>query len=174
MFLINTSFPVEGRYSQSERAEQMDTTIKLGRMTPLFPRRRSGERGVFTVSCLHLQTRLPSPMAIELRPPPGIFSLSPRGTSGERAGERGFPFRLVALVASKTALLSPALSSLGGMRGRMLACFLQFHIPNSLAVLPSSLPARASRGEGVGERSVVLLLRWALGRAGDFCRSATI
>src|ERR1041385_3913619 len=39
-----------------------------------------------------------------------IFSLSPRGTSGERVGERGIP--------GKKALLSPALSCLGGKRGR--------------------------------------------------------
>src|SRR6266496_131313 len=39
------------------------------------------------------------------------FSLSPWGTNGERVGERGFRF-------GPTTLLSPALSSLGGRRGR--------------------------------------------------------
>src|SRR5713101_5001258 len=48
-------------------------------------------------------------------------SLSLRGTSGERAGERGTTLLVTTPIASKTALLSPALSSLEGRRGRIPA-----------------------------------------------------
>src|SRR5438046_850385 len=93
------------------------TTWNLAILLPLLPTReeRAGERRALLLAgaqvCQQWDAPLPGTTAIELvRPRTQIFSLSPRGTSGERVGERGIP--------GKTTLLSPALSSLGGRRGR--------------------------------------------------------
>src|SRR5438093_3579196 len=76
----------------------------------------------------------PGPTAVELvRPQTKIFSPPPRETRGERAGERGIP--------GKTALLSPALSSLGGRRGRRNRFAKQIRTGTVRAPAPSEILA---------------------------------
>src|SRR5207248_163557 len=69
-------------------------------------------------------------------------SLSLRGTSGERAGERGTTLLVRAPNVSKTALLSPTLSSLEGRRGRIPAPGVVV-----LSRCAHPLPTRSSRGD---------------------------
>src|SRR5213596_2043773 len=81
--------------------------------------------------------------------PLGVSSLSPRGTSGERAGERG--------IQVKTALLSPTLSSLCGEERensslhRRFYSLIQWQCPGSLSPRLSRFRCNnAGRGQGEG------------------------